>query len=367
MELSASHHEKTIHKDRLKGKKLIIPVFVPHMGCPHDCCFCNQRLISGQKNVPIAGDVQDVIASYLPVADHYGSVEVAFYGGSFTAIPAGQQKAYLQAARDILGDRDVPFRVSTRPDCIDEAALALLRDYGVTTVELGAQSMCDEVLKASGRGHLSRDTVEASRLLRQEGFVLGIQTMLGLPGSSVLSDQETARRVIDLKPSLVRIYPTVVLAGTALASMCAEGRYQPMDLETAVDLSARLVCAYEESGIKVIRVGLQSSDTISPDGQMIAGPYHPAFGEMVRSRIVGTELTKILDGLFSGKDRPSDFCRQLSIDGNCVTITFNGAGLCIQVPERAVSRFVGHRRRNVIIWGEQYGCPVRIVGNGDLC
>lgn len=365
MNFSEKQNTELIQKDRLKGRKLIIPVFVPHMGCPHDCCFCNQRTISGQIEPPGEEDVCNIIDSYREIRDHYGSVEVAFYGGSFTAIPVFLQEMYLKTARDRVG-REIPFRVSTRPDCIDQPTLALLRKYGVTTVELGAQSMCDRVLKASGRGHLAEDTVRASALIKQEGFVLGIQTMLGLPEADRASERYTAQRVIELQPELVRIYPTVVLEGTALANMYLAGEYKAMELETAVDITAEILPEYEKHGITVIRTGLQSSDSIREGGKIIAGPYHPAFGELVRSRIAVNWLCSQLDDFTVGTESGgSEFRRNLSFCGNRVKIVFDRDGLHICVPVKLVSQFVGQHRCNLKLIGERYDCRVRVVADDE--
>lgn len=353
-----------VKKDRLKGRKLIIPVFVPHMGCPHDCCFCNQHTISGQEKPPGEEDVRNTIRAYSSIVAHYGSVEVAFYGGSFTAIPAVQQEMYLKTARDSIGAH-VPFRVSTRPDCIDLPTLELLKAYGVVTIELGAQSMCDDVLNASGRGHLAEDTVEASALIKGEGFTLGIQTMLGLPGADREAEFYTARCVIGLKPSFVRIYPTIVLAGTALDRMYQMGEYKPMALAQAVEISAKIIPEYEKHHITVIRTGLQSSDSISEDGKIIAGPYHPAFGELVRSCIALNWLCEQLDGLRVKIGISSNtFRRDLSFYGNRVTIVFDEDRLDVHVPVKLVSQFVGQHQCNKKYVGERYDCRIKVVG-GD--
>ncbi len=351
-------------KDRLRSRKLIIPVFVPHMGCPHDCCFCNQRTISGQTKPPAEDDVRKIIDSYKGIANNYGSVEIAFYGGSFTAIPLSQQEMYLHTARNRVG-RNVPFRVSTRPDCIDLPALELLEKYGVHTIELGAQSMVDHVLKASGRGHLAEDTVKAAELIKRRGFTLGIQTMLGLPGADRKTELYTVQQVIKLKPALVRIYPTIVLEGTELARMYLEGKYKAMQLAAAVDLSAVIIPAYEKNGITVIRTGLQSSDNIGEGGKIIAGPYHPAFGELVRSRIALNWLCgQIPDFILHPELRKNEFRKNLSFYGNSVKIVFSGDRLNIHVPAKLVSQFVGQHHCNIKYIGERYDCHIRVVG-GD--
>ncbi len=353
-----------VKKDRLKGRKLIIPVFVPHMGCPHDCCFCNQRTISGQEKPPGEEDVRNTIRAYSSIAEHYGSVEVAFYGGSFTAIPTVQQEMYLKTARDSVGAH-VPFRISTRPDCIDLSTLRLLKAYGVATIELGAQSMCDSVLQASGRGHSSEDTVKASALIKEENFLLGIQTMLGLPGADRAAELYTMQRVIAIKPALVRIYPTIVLAGTALDRMYQTGKYEPMTLAQAVEISAEIIPAYEKHDITVIRAGLQSSDNISENGKITAGPYHPAFGELVRAHIALNWLCGQLDELCTETGiRSNIFRRDLSFYGNRVTIVLDEDRLDVHVPAKLVSQFVGQHQCNKKYVGERYGYRMKVVG-GD--
>ena len=358
MHFPAREDQEYTQKDRLKGRKLIIPVFVPHMGCPHDCCFCNQRTISGRQAPPTEQLVAETVQSYEKIAAHYGSVEVAFYGGSFTAIPVWQQERYLRAARSVCG---YDFRVSTRPDAVDGPGLKLLKQYGVKTVELGAQSMCDPVLKCSGRGHLAEDTRRAAAFIKQEGFTLGIQTMLGLPASDRERERHTAREVIALKPDLVRIYPTIVLRDTALAAAYQAGDYKPMELSEAVALCADLVQEYERSGICVIRLGLQFTDQISSSGCIVAGPYHPAFGELVRSQIALCWVCSALEEM--RKDSCLEKC--LSFDGYRVRIWTDEDRLVLDVPKKYISRFVGQHRCNIIL-GEQYGFTKVKVAAGDL-
>ena len=332
------------HKDSLKSRKLIIPVFVPHMGCPHDCCFCNQRTISGQTEAPTRESVIAAIKSYKDIAGNYGSVEIAFYGGSFTAIPLKQQDVLLKAAQEGCKALDFrpDFRVSTRPDYIDEEILCYLKDNGVKTIELGAQSMCDDILKLSGRGHLSQDTVSAAALIRKFGFVLGIQTMPGLPGSNRDTDIETAEKVIAIKPDIVRIYPTLVIKGTDLERMLLSGEYKPLSLTDAIDICAEITFMYERAGIKVIRTGLQSSDNISSDGDVVAGPCHPAFGELVKSKMA---LVFMEDGI---RQAASSGLWQGRLFGTGVKIKFVDGIVNVSVPAKMLSQFVGQKRCNVI-------------------
>lgn len=337
------------NEGRIKGKKLIIPVFVPHMGCPHDCCFCNQRKISGQTLPPTYESIISTIEQYSTIAPNYGSVEVAFYGGSFTAIPWEEQEKYLSAANEgcrlLFGTNQglSPYRISTRPDCIDSEILKKLKRYGVKTIELGAQSMCDDVLQLSGRGHLAEDTVNASRLIKEHGFVLGIQTMPGLPGSTREKEFETARKVIELSPDIVRIYPTIVIVGTDLDTRYRSGEYRPLNLEEAIDICAGLVPLYEVQGIKVIRTGLQSSDNVSEDGDVVAGPYHPAFGELVKSRMA---FDVIKQGINEIVQSEGNLWNGLFM-GECIEICMNAGNVEIRVPEKFLSQFIGQGRRNI--------------------
>ena len=264
-------------------RRRIIPLFVPHLGCPNDCVFCNQRKISGSL-VPADGDT---VRRTLEEAAAYTSsgAELAFYGGSFTAIPRDQQLELLQAAQPYLKSGFIDeIRVSTRPDKVDREALELLWEYGVRTVELGAQSMDEEVLKLSGRGHTANDTRRAAALVKGGGFRLMLQMMTGLPGSSDESDIMTARELIKLRPDGVRIYPTVIIKETALYELWQSGRYSEHTVEDAVRVCARLTEEFAAADIPIIRLGLNPTDDLSA-GEAAAGAYHPALGELVYSRV----------------------------------------------------------------------------------
>lgn len=309
---------------------LIIPVFVPHVGCPHDCCFCNQRIISGSTAAPSIDEVKRTIESYVNIMPNYDVVQIAFFGGSFTGIPVEMQREYLEAARPYIENGNVDsIRISTRPDCINESILKMLAEYGVRTIELGAQSMNDEVLKCSGRGHTARHTEESSYLIRKAGFELGLQTMTGLPGASCDDDIRTAERIIALKPDIVRIYPTIVIRGTYLHTMYERGEYVPPSLDETVSLCAKLMERYDSAGIKVIRIGLQSSDNIADDGEIAAGPYHPAFGQLVKSKLAYEKLAAIgavNDGVYTA-----------------------------YVPAAELSDYIGQKKCNVNMLKEQFG------------
>ena len=284
----------------MSAKAHILPVFVPHWGCPHACVFCNQRRISGAKKPATAQDVKNAIneaAAFLPKG---GKRQLAFYGGSFTAIPIPEQEALLDAAKEALDRGEIDaVRLSTRPDAIDAAVLDRLQAYGVETVELGAQSMDDEVLRLTERGHTARDVKRASKLIRAAGFKLILQMMTGLPGASDESDIETARRLIALQPDGVRVYPTVIVRDTVLYDMWQAGAYKEHSVEDAVRVCARIVPLFEQAGIPIIRLGLNPTEELS-DGAAVGGAYHPALGELVKSRILLDKARKLLDGIEPG-------------------------------------------------------------------
>ena len=350
-------------KDRKNGRMLIIPVFVPHMGCPHDCVFCNQRSISGQMETPTAEDVRDTILQYERIAGNYKSVEVAFYGGSFTGISAWEQLRYLKAVAPFLESGLIHcIRISTRPDCIDDPTLSRLWQSGVRTIELGAQSMDDMVLKAAGRGHLAEDTVRASRLIQKYGFALGIQTMTGLPGAAREADLETAAKVCALRPDFVRIYPTIVIKNTGLAKLYASGAYTPSSLDETVSLCADLYRRYRKAGIRVIRMGLHATEDIRDGGEILAGPYHPAFGELVYSRFVRDSLFFELDRFFrrTGDGRLADSSRDRSLKDDLLSVPINarivivGDSVRIWIARKEVSVYIGQNKCNRLALIERY-------------
>lgn len=270
----------------MSARESIIPVFVPHLGCPNDCVFCNQRRISGEQLPAGPETVKNAIESAAAFLPQGGKRQLAFYGGSFTAIPVCQQQALLSVAKEYLDRGDIDsVRLSTRPDAIDDEILHRLRAHGVETIELGAQSLDDEVLILSGRGHTAEDVENASRLIKARGFKLILQMMTGLPGDTPEKDIETAKKIIALKPDGVRIYPTVIVRDTALYDMWQAGTYPEHSVEDAVQVCSELLPLFEAAGIPVIRLGLNPTDDLS-GGDAAAGAYHPALGEMVKSRIM---------------------------------------------------------------------------------
>lgn len=279
----------------MTARRNIIPIFIPHLGCPHNCVFCDQKRISGSLSPAGPEDVTRAIEAGLALCAE--APQAAFYGGSFTSIPAPEQEALLGAAQPYLSEgRLHALRVSTRPDAIDAPILARLRRYGVTTIELGAQSMCDRVLLASGRGHTTRDTERAAAMIRDAGFTLVLQMMTGLPGSDDEADVRSAERLIALRPDAVRLYPTVIIKGTPLFELWRAGRYREHTVEDAVRVCARILPAFEKAGIPVIRLGLNPTQALS-NADAAGGAYHPALGELVKSRVLLERARALLQGL----------------------------------------------------------------------
>ncbi len=284
----------------MSARENIIPVFVPHLGCPNDCVFCNQRRISGSQQPAGPETVREAIEHGAALLPPGAKRQLAFYGGSFTAIPIDQQLALLRTAKEYLDSGAISsLRLSTRPDAIDGEILERLRQYGVETIELGAQSMCDQVLLLSGRGHTALDVENASRLIKQRGFRLILQMMTGLPGDSIERSTETAERIIALEPDGVRIYPTVIVRDTALYELWQAGRYREHTVEDAVEYCARLLPLFQKAGIPVIRLGLNPTDQLSAGGAA-AGAYHPALGELVKSRVLLDKMRLALSGVEAG-------------------------------------------------------------------
>lgn len=277
---------------------LVIPIFIPHEGCPHCCLFCNQRSISGQATPPVSGaEVGALIRTWLGRVrpDRRGRTQVAFYGGSFTGLPAARQTELLAAVQPYRDAGLVDeIRLSTRPDCIDRDRLDLLCRHGVTIVELGVQSCDDGVLHRARRGHSRADTEQAVRLIRERSLGLGIQLMLGLPGDRFSTLRRTVETVIGLRPDFVRLYPVLVLRGSGLAALYHRGGYRPLSLGRAVVLAAFMKKRFDEQGIGVVRMGLQPSGEL--EQSLVAGPYHPAFGEMVQARLMLRQTRRALAG-----------------------------------------------------------------------
>ena len=269
-------------------KQYIIPIFVPHLGCPNDCVFCNQKSISGQTKQVTKEDVKKTIEEHLKYVKENSIVEVAFFGGSFTGIEKEKQIELLSTAYEYVKQKKVQsIRISTRPDYINKEILKRLKKYRVKTIELGVQSANDYILKKAGRGHTFEDVKKASRLIRFYGFNLGHQMMVGLPESTTLDEINTAKQLIKLKPKIVRIYPVLVIKGTKLEQDFKEKKYKALTVVQAVEICKELVKMFTKKKIEVIRIGLQPTDTISDptnqNSEVVAGPFHPAFRQLVES------------------------------------------------------------------------------------
>ena len=279
-----------------------ISIFVPHKGCPNDCSFCNQRAISGQMTSATPKDVEDAVEIAIKYKVDPKNTEIAFFGGSFTAIEREDMLSLLTAAKHFLDIYKFKgIRISTRPDCINKDILETLKNYGVTAIELGAQSMNDEVLSANRRGHTAEDVRKASKLIRDCDFELSLQMMTGLYKSDFQKDEQTALEIIKIKPDTVRIYPTVVLKNTHLGYLQEIGEYMAPDAEDSAPFCAKLLEMFESNGIKVIKLGLHSSETVESD--MVGGAYHPAFRELCEGHIY---LQKILEKLET-KDKNQEY------------------------------------------------------------
>lgn len=318
----------------LKIKRhIIIPVFVPHKGCPFECIYCNQKIISGQIDDADEAEIRKNIEDALETSGD-AFVEIAFYGGSFTGIPIDEQKWYLEIGYSYVKTGQVKqLRLSTRPDYINQEILDLLVKYKVKTIELGAQSLDEQVLECSHRGHSIEAVTKASKMIKQRGINLGIQTMIGLPMDSKEKAINTALRVVELAPDIVRIYPTLVIKHTFLEKMYIDGRYRPLTVEEAVDISAELLAIYEDNNINVIRIGLQPTESISNHGDVVAGPFHPAFRQLVESRLLLNKMVKHIT--VNSIDKLSD--------------------IIIECNDREISNIIGQKRANILFLKQKFG------------
>ena len=324
-------------------KEYIIPIFVPHLGCPNNCIFCNQKKISGQTKMVNAKDVEDTIEYYLKnFKDDNKYVEVAFFGGSFTAIEKEKQEELLQAVQKYIQDKKVnSIRISTRPDAINKDILKMLKKYHVKTIELGVQSMNNYILNRSKRGHTVEDVKKASKLIRWNGFILGHQMMVGLPESTKQDEINTAKEMIKLKPKIVRVYPVLVIKDTPLATEYENGEYTPLTVTQAVERCKEIVELFNKHKINVIRIGLQNTEEISDPSketsQVVAGPYHPAFRQLVESSMW-------YDSLLNEIKKVNTKVIQVKIIAN---------------PEN-INNIIGHKKENVLKLKEVYDVDVTV-------
>jgi histone acetyltransferase (RNA polymerase elongator complex component) len=320
----------------------IIPIFVPQMGCPFQCIFCDQKKISGSDGKV---DVTETISAYLKtMPGHSGDqkTQVAFYGGSFTAINKARQIEFLSKVQPFIKSGKVDsIRISTRPDFIDKDILRYLKEYGVTTIELGAQSLSDQVLKASRRGYLQEAVFLSSKLIKESGFKLGIQLMIGLPAETDARIEGTVLKTINLEPDFTRIYPTVVIKDTKLHEMYLWGHYFPLSLDEAIETCSKMYMKFRQHRIGVIRMGLQPTETLEKEF-LVAGPFHPAFGELVLSLVA----YKMMDEHLVKLKKPG--------------------GINYLVPDKQLSIFLGQKRKNLIKLRQKYDCQVTIKGDYSL-
>ena len=310
-------------------KEYIIPIFVPHLGCPNDCVFCNQKSISGQKTQMTAKKAKEIIDEHLKlIKDKDVKKEIAFFGGSFTAIEDSKQEELLKIAYEYIKSGDInSIRISTRPDYINKEILKRLKKYGVKTIELGVQSANNYILKRSKRGHTFEDVKKASKLIRWYGFTLGHQIMIGLPESNRIDEINTAKALIKLKPKIVRIYPVLVIKGTELEKEYNDGLYEPLTVTQAIEISKEITELFESKNINVIRIGLQNTEEISDpqnkNSEVVAGPFHPAFRQLVESSIWYDRIVKKI--------------KKLNMKVKEVEITVN---------PQDVNNVIGHKKEN---------------------
>ena len=324
-------------------KQYVIPIFIPHFGCPNDCSFCNQKSISGQTKMITKEELKKTIEYYLAnFKEEKAQREIAFYGGSFTGIEIEKQEELLQTAFEYIKARKVnSIRISTRPDYIDKKTLKRLKKYKVKTIELGVQSTNDYILKRCGRGHTFEQVKKASKLIRWYGFKLGHQMMVGLPESTKIDDMNTAKDLIKLKPKMVRIYPVLVIKHTKLEKEYQEGIFQPITLNQAVERCKELVYLFNQKKIEIIRIGLQNTEVITDPEQesseVVAGPYHPAFGQLVQDSIWYDSIVEKI--------------KKFNVKVKEVEIQVNPAD---------VNSVIGHKKENVLKLRELYEVEVKV-------
>lgn len=331
------------------SKQYIIPIFVPHLGCPNDCIFCNQKSISGQMKEITEEDVEKTIQEFLKsFKDENLYTEIAFFGGSFTGIDIDLQERLLKTAYKYIKTKQVDgIRISTRPDYIDKEKLKLLKKYGVKTIELGVQSTNNYILKRAKRGHTYEDVKNASKLIRRYGFNLGHQMMIGLPESTWIDELNTAKQLIKLKPKMVRLYPLLVIKKTELEKEFAKGEYHPITLDQAVERCKELYYVFDKKRIQVIRMGLQNTDIISNpeniNSEVVSGPYHEAFGQLVEDSIW---YDRILAAIKAVNTKVAE-----------VEITVN--------PEN-VNNIIGHKKENIQKLKDLYNVDVKVKQNSNI-
>ncbi len=330
-------------------KQYVIPIFIPHLGCPNDCTFCNQKSISGKMKMPTKEEVKKIIDDNLSTfKDENAYKEIAFFGGSFTGIKEELQEEYLSVANEYIKTKKVDgIRLSTRPDYINKDILKMLKKYNVKTIELGVQSTNNYILNKCNRGHTFEDVKKASKLIRFYGFKLGHQIMVGLPESTKLDEMRTAKDLIKLKPKIVRIYPVLVIKGTELEKEFNTGEYLPLTVLQAVERCKELLYLFNKKHIQVIRVGLQNTDEISDPrnnkSEVVAGPYHPAFGQLVEDSVWYDSIVEKI--------------KKINVKVKEVKIKVNFVNM---------NNVIGHKKSNITKLKEVYDVDVNVEADNSI-
>lgn len=317
-------------------KKRIIPIFVPHRGCPHDCIFCNQKKITGVSTDVTSEETRNIIEEYLPTIPEDANVEIAFFGGSFTAIDEKTQNELLSVAKEYVDKGLVSdIRMSTRPDCISVDILNRLKKYKASIIELGVQSMDAKVLHDSARGHDIESVINSAKLIKESGINLGLQMMVGLPSDTEEKCIQTAKRFIELDPFCVRIYPTLVVKDTGLEELLNRGEYKPFTLEQSIQIVKKLLVLFYANNINVIRVGLQATEDIQLGRGIVDGPYHPAFRELVEGEMI------------------KDYLHYLVIQNKTVS------QIEIKTNNKNISKIVGNKKSNKLFFRDEFNINMK--------
>ena len=318
-------------------KKRIISIFVPHRGCPHDCIFCNQKKITGVSTEVTSEEARNIIEEYLPTIPKDASVEIAFFGGSFTAIDEKVQNELLSVAKEYVDKGLVSdIRMSTRPDCISVDILNRLKKYKTTIIELGVQSMDAKVLHDSARGHDIESVIKSAHLIKDSGINLGLQMMVGLPSDTEEKCIETAKKFIELDPFCVRIYPTLVVKDTGLETLLNKGEYKPFTLEQCIQIVKKLLVLFYVNNINVIRVGLQATEDIQLGKGIVDGPYHPAFRELVEGEMI------------------KDYLHYLVIQNKTVS------NVEMKTNNKNISKIVGNKKSNKLFFKNEFNINMKV-------
>ncbi len=306
-----------------------IPFFVPHAGCPNACVFCSQTKITGKTDTPadIETERQQLVSLLESCSAEGNNVEsrIAFFGGSFTAIPRERMTVLLETAAEYLKKGVASgIRISTRPDCVDDEVLEVLKKYGVTDIELGVQSTNDDVLKKSGRGHTAAESFDACARVLRHGFSLCGQMMVGLPGSDAEKEMQTARDIVSMGAHETRIYPTVVFEGTKLWEMAENNKYSPLTNQQAVERTALCYRIFFSAGTRVLRIGLHSSESLA---KAPFGAAHPAIGELVKGRVLGDIIAeKISEEINENQYKNKVFCIEITVSKKQISMLTGHGG-----------------------------------------